>query len=90
MIVTLNQKPQDDDDTLDLVTSYPVIDEDIRGLNKNKSTYAKWLESGIKQRLEDDGDKYWDNQWYNEVLEKITAWMRIPTLSSAEYQGIRI
>ena len=69
----------------DLVTEYPVTNEDIIRLNKNKSTYAKWLKSGIKPRLEDEGD----NQLYNGVLDKITAWMRIPTQSSAA-QNIRM
>ena len=72
----------------DLVTLFPVTNEDIIGLNKNKSTYAEWLKSGGQsgQRLtrEDEGN----NQWYNTVLDKITAWMRIPQSSAA--QNIRM
>ena len=71
----------------DLVTLFPVTDDDIIGLHENKPTYRRWLKSGGQsgQSLEDNGNNQWyDNQWYNTVLDKITAWMRIPQSSAAQ------
>ena len=69
----------------ELVTEYPVTDQDLVRLNENKSTYHVWLSTGIRQRLEDERE----DQWYNGVLDKITAWIRIVTHGYAA-QNIRI
>ena len=69
----------------ELVTEYPVTDQDIAGLNENKSTYCVWLRTGYRQTLEDERE----DQWYNGVLDKITAWIRIVTHGYA-VQNIRI